>query len=123
MSWQKIGVDYRRAKELLEHGDKSNLKVWVQTTVDEPWVEEQRPAIRGTELLSRTEEYDAEVPAGVLCLISCVDTQDESLPYLVSGVGLGKELWLIEYGRILGNLQHEGKAVYAELEERVLKRD
>jgi phage terminase large subunit GpA-like protein len=123
VSWQKIGADYRRAKELLEHGDKSNLKVWVQTSVAEPWVEEQRPAVRGTELLSRTEEYDAEVPAGVLCLIACIDTQDESLPYLVSGVGLGKELWLIEYGRILGNLQHEGKAVYAELEERVLKRD
>jgi len=45
------------------------------------------------------------------------------LKYLVSGVGLGKELWLIEFGSVLGNLEHEGAAVYSELEERVLNRD
>src|SRR5262245_10879300 len=61
VSWEKIGEDYRRAKELLALGDKSNLKTWVQATVAEPWVEEQRPAIRGVELLGRAEEYDAEV--------------------------------------------------------------
>jgi phage terminase large subunit GpA-like protein len=123
VSWQKIAEDYQRAKELLAVGDKSNMKTWIQTTLAEPWVEEQRPAIRGTELLSRGEEYDFEVPTGVLCLIACIDTQDEALKYLVSGVGLGKELWLIEFGSVLGNLEHEGAAVYAELEERVLRRD
>jgi phage terminase large subunit GpA-like protein len=51
-----------------------------------------------------------------------IDTRDEALKYLVSGVGLGKELWLIEFGSVLGNLEHEGGAVYAELEERVLRR-
>jgi phage terminase large subunit GpA-like protein len=59
----------------------------------------------------------------VLCLVACIDTQDEALKYLVSGVGLGKELWLLEFGSVLGNLEHEGVAVYAELEERVLRRD
>jgi hypothetical protein len=32
------------------------------------------------------------------------------LVYLVSGVGLGKELWLVEFGRIDGNLEHEAAA-------------
>ena len=61
-------------------GDKSGMKTWIQTTLAEPWVEEQRPAMRGSEILSRGEEFDAEVPTGVLALVACVDTQDESLP-------------------------------------------
>jgi hypothetical protein len=70
VSWEKIAEDYLRAKELLALGDKSNLKTWIQTTCAEPWVEEQPPAIRGIELLSRAEAYDAEVPSGALCLVA-----------------------------------------------------
>jgi phage terminase large subunit GpA-like protein len=76
VSWEKIGADYQRAKELLALGDKSLLKTWVQTSVAEPWVEERQPAIRGNDLLSRAEEYDAEVPSGALCLVAAIDTQD-----------------------------------------------
>ena len=123
VSWHKIGEDYARAKELLALGDKSNLKTWVQTSVAEPWVEEQQPAIRGNDLLARAEEYDAEVPSGALCLVATIDTQDLELVYLVSAVGLGKELWLVEFGRIDGNLEHEASSVYSELESRVLHRD
>jgi phage terminase large subunit GpA-like protein len=47
VSWHKIGEDYARAKELLALGDKSNLKTWIQTTLAEPWVEQQRPGSVG----------------------------------------------------------------------------
>jgi phage terminase large subunit GpA-like protein len=123
VSWRKIGEDYRSAKELIAVGDKSNLKTWIQTTCAEPWIEEQQPAIRGAELLSRAEEYDAEVPSGALCLVACVDTQDLEVVYLISGIGRRKEVWLIEFGRIDGNLEREASAVYKELEARVLRRD
>jgi terminase, large subunit len=120
VSWEKIGEDYLRAKDLLVVGDKSLLKTWVQTSVAEPWVEEQQPAIRGNDLLSRAEEYDAEMPSGALCLVAAIDTQDLELVYFVSAIGQGKELWWL---RIDGNLEHEASAVYAELEKRVLHRD
>ncbi len=70
---------------MLTVGDRSFLKTFIQSTCAEPWVEEQRPAIRGSELLSRAEAYEVEVPTGALCLVAAVDTQDLELVYLVSG--------------------------------------
>jgi len=122
VSWQRIGEDYARAKELLEVGDKSLLKTLVQTSFAECWVEEQRPPIRGGELLSRAEEYRTEIPDEVLVLVAAIDTQDTCLKFLVSGVGLGKELWFLEFGRIDGSLERDAPSMYTELEERVLKR-
>jgi len=122
VSWQRIGEDYARAKELLEVGDKSLLKTLVQTSFAECWVEEQRPPIRGVELLSRAEEYRTEIPDEVLVLAAAIDTQDTCLKFLVSGVGLGKELWFLEFGRIDGSLERDAPSMYTELEERVLKR-
>ena len=53
-------------------------------------------------ILARREEYDAELPEGVLLLTMGVDTQDDRLEYEVVGHGHFGETWGIKKGLIMG---------------------
>jgi len=74
------------------------------------------------ELLVRREEYQAEIPDGVLILLAALDTQDDRLQYLVTGNGKGREMWLIETGAIWGALATDAVSMYKEVDERILNR-
>jgi phage terminase large subunit GpA-like protein len=124
ISWSLLREEWHRAKELKHRGDVSQLKVFVNTRLSEPWQEENfEEGERLPDLLESAETYDAEVPAGVLTLLGSIDSQDDRLEYLVLGVGPVREYWLIETGVIWGNLITDAEAMYHELDERVLKRD
>lgn len=53
-------------------------------------------------VMARREEYNAELPKGVLCLTCGVDTQDDRFEYEVVGHGHFGETWGIKKGIIMG---------------------
>lgn len=113
--WEKIVEEFLKAKK----GGKEMLKVWVNTSLGEPWIEKGESADHNT-LLNRREAYNCEVPDGVLVLTAAVDVQEDRLEIEVEGWGVGKENWGIEYKVIYGNPRQ--KAVWNQLDD-YLKRD
>lgn len=96
MVWKTIVLKFLQAQ-----GDPQMLQVVYNTIFGELW--EERGAIEDTdELLTRREDYGAELPSGVLVLTCGVDTQDNRLEYEVVGHGHYGETWGIEKGVIGG---------------------
>lgn len=96
MPWKKIIQRFLEAKN-----DPQKLQVVFNTLLGELW--EDRGDIQDEDtLLARREEYEAEVPDGVLALTCGVDTQDNRLEYEVVGHGRFDETWGIRRGFIMG---------------------
>lgn len=96
MSWKEIVLKFLEAKD-----DPIKLQTVYNTLFGELW--EDRGTLEDEDtMLSRREEYEAELPEGVLCLTCGVDTQDNRLEYEVVGYGLNGENWGIERGRMIG---------------------
>ena len=96
MSWKKIILEFLYAKD-----DPRKLQVVYNTLFGKLW--ENRGDIEDEEsLMARREEYDAELPDGVLMLTIGVDTQDDRFEYEVVGHGRYGETWGIEKGIIIG---------------------
>ncbi|MBQ9000536.1 MAG: phage terminase large subunit family protein [Eggerthellaceae bacterium] len=96
MSWEHI------IRRFLEAGDDpSKLKTVFNTLFGQLW-EERGDIADVDELAEAREDYEAELPDGVLCLTCGVDTQDNRLEYEVVGHGLFEETWGIQRGVIWG---------------------
>lgn len=96
MPWEKIVRRFLEAKH-----DPEKLKVVYNTLLGELW--EDRGEVEDEDtMLARREEYDAELPDGVLVLTCGVDTQDNRLEYEVVGHGHYGETWGIKKGYIMG---------------------
>ena len=94
--WEKIITKFLEAQ-----GDSEKLKVVFNTLLGELW--EDRGDLEDEDtMLARREEYDAELPEGVLVLTVGVDTQDNRLEYEVVGHGFYGETWGIKKGIING---------------------
>lgn len=86
----------------LEAGkDPEKLQTVFNTLFGELW-EDRRDLTTEDELMNRRENYEAELPDGVLMLTCAVDTQDDRLEYEVKGWGKFKESWGIKKGYIMG---------------------
>jgi len=82
-------------------GDPEKLKTVFNTLLGQLW--EDRGELRtDDQMLDMREDYEAELPDGVLCLTCGVDTQDNRLEYEVVGYGFFDETWGIEKGVIPG---------------------
>jgi phage terminase large subunit GpA-like protein len=92
VTWEEIIENFKTAKQ-----DRETLKVWVNTSLGEAWVEEEGKELDWEVLLSRREEYEAQVPDEVLLVTGAVDIQDNRLECEVVGWGHGKESWGIQY--------------------------
>lgn len=97
--WEDIINDFRDAKKK----GKEVLKVWVNTTLGEPWEDQEGEFADEELLLKRRERYECEIPDSVLLLTAGVDVQDDRLEIEVVGWGENKESWGIEYKQILGD--------------------
>ena len=88
--------------QLLQAGhDSAKLQVVYNTLFGQLW--ENRGDLESEDdLLMRREEYDAELPDGVLVLTCGVDTQDDRLEYEVVGYGHFGESWGIKAGVLMG---------------------
>jgi phage terminase large subunit GpA-like protein len=107
--WKKIITKYLDAL-----GDIEKLKVVYNTLLGELW--EDRGELEDEDaMLNRREEYEAELPEGVLVLTCGVDTQDNRLEYEVVGHGLFGETWGIKKGIINGRPDNE--EVWARIDD------
>ncbi len=116
--WAEVVADFLAAK-----GNPETLKVWVNTSLGEPW-EESAQKSDPDRLLTRRENYDAALlPGRVLYLTAGVDSQDDRLECSVWGwrqehSGSPPESWLIEHRVLTGNPAHQ--AVWDDLDALLL---
>ena len=100
-SWREIVEDFLRAKR-----DPTTLKVFVNTTLGEPFEDEYAAKLSAEGLLARSmaDPYKAGVvPEGGVLLLGAVDVQDTWLEVSVYAAGLGEELWLVWHQKIEGD--------------------
>ncbi|WP_068783223.1 phage terminase large subunit family protein [Paenibacillus phocaensis] len=109
-SWPEI---VRKFLEANRDG-KEKLKTWTNTVIGETW-EEEGEKLEAQSLMSRCEDYGAEVPDGVKILTAAVDVQDDRFEIEVMGWGIRKESWGIEKHVIYGDLK--GDRIWNELDE------
>lgn len=83
--------------------DRSKLKTFVNTTLGETWEEDEGERTDAEVLYRRREKYSAPVPAGGLCLVAGIDTQDDRFEVQVDAYGVGEERWSIDYFRLFGD--------------------
>ena len=95
-SWRQIVEDFLVAKK-----NKDELQVFVNTTLGEPWDQDEGYTVNENMLMSRREEY-TKIPSGVLVLTAGADTQDDRLEVSLWGWGLNDESWLISHRAIYG---------------------
>ena len=102
-SWPDIVREFLAANERLEHGDKSKLKAFRNTTLGETW-EEDVERIDADELKEKAEPFPLEmVPMGGLMLLAGIDTQDNRLEVKVWAYGRGCESWSIDHRVFFGS--------------------
>ena len=105
--WPAMIREWREANnEKEKYGDTYKLRTFINTALGETW-EERGKGADGSSLLSRREEYVAELPEGVLVLTASVDVQDDRFEIEVVGWGQGYEAWGIQYEKIYGDLEKE----------------
>ena len=95
-SWESTLLMYLKAQ-----GDSKKMQVVYNTRFGLPW-EDRGDLENEDKILSRREEYKAELPDGVLLLTCGVDTQDDRLEYEVVGHRQLGERWGIRKGIIMG---------------------
>jgi phage terminase large subunit GpA-like protein len=116
-SWRDIVKKFLQARK---DRDTTQLKSWTNTDLGETWEVEGLTVDDGS-LLSRREEYTAEVPRGVVLLTAGVDVQHDRLLVKVKGWGEAEESWLIAWKTLLGDPSTDDK-VWQDLDEMLLKR-
>ncbi|MDR0666847.1 MAG: phage terminase large subunit family protein [Campylobacteraceae bacterium] len=102
ISWREIFTEFLEAKQAMNRGDVRKMKVWVNTRDAKPW-EDEIDTVKIDNVETRVEEYDAEVPEGVLVLTAGVDTQDDRFEVEVVGYGKLEETWSVDYKVIYGD--------------------
>jgi phage terminase large subunit GpA-like protein len=113
LSWKDLAERWIKALKSVE-----TLKVFVNTMLGETWDRDNEKAeIEGLE--KRVEEYNAEVPVGVLLLTAGVDVQHDRIECEIVGWGDGEESWSIDYQVLYGDV--EGEDVWQRLKQLITK--
>ena len=102
-SWANAVSDFVKAK-----GDVNKMKSFTNNVLGEPWSLDGGKVIDPNGLMSRCEEYEAEVPDGAVVLTAGVDVQDDRLEVEIVGWGKGLENWGITNRIIIGNPSEQG---------------
>lgn len=88
--------------------DRVGMQAFVNLRLGEPWTNEAREEVSADTLERNREDYEAELPDGVLVITAGVDVQDNRLEVEVVGWGLGKESWGVTYHVIVGDTSKAG---------------
>lgn len=93
-------------KWLAAQGDRTKLKVFINTDLGEPW-EDRDNAINHKALAERAEAYALrEIPPGCLILTCGIDVQGDRLELQLLGHGRGRVTWTIDMHVIPGDPAH-----------------
>lgn len=114
-SLSEIVAGFLQAREQQKQGDKTEMHAWQNTTLGEPVEPDAGEGVETNTLITRREEYSAQVPGGVAVLTAGIDTQDDRLEVLVIGWGPGEESWIIDRHELPGDPALP--AVWAMLDE------
>ncbi|MEG2135887.1 MAG: terminase gpA endonuclease subunit [Clostridia bacterium] len=113
-SWESTIMEY-----LTAIGSTEKMKTVYNTRFGELW--EDRGNIEDEDgMMARREDYEAELPEGVLVLTAGIDTQDNRMEYEIVGHGHFGETWGIEKGIVMGRPDDED--TWAKLDEMVFDR-
>lgn len=97
-SWKNAVMDFLKSK-----GDVNKMKSFTNNVLGEAWSLDGGKVIDPNGLMTRCEEYEAEVPDGAVVLTAGVDVQDDRLEVEVVGWGRGLENWGITNRILIGN--------------------
>lgn len=100
VKWRELAEQWAKANA---DRDKRGLREFKNLRLGETWTEGGGDEVTAEGLESNREEYEAEVPGGVLLLTAGVDVQDNRLEVEIVGWGIGRESWGIHYGVIPGD--------------------
>jgi phage terminase large subunit GpA-like protein len=112
-TWADMAEDFLKAKK-----HKDTLRVFVNTRLGETWRDEE--TIEYEDLTLHKEDYDHEVPDGVLVLTAGVDIQADRIELEIVGWGVDRENWSIDKHVLYGD--PELPAVWEDLEGRLTHR-
>jgi phage terminase large subunit GpA-like protein len=98
ITWGEMAVEQVEAKRAKSY---EQLQVWVNSTLGELW--EPGEGLDEDELAFHREEYEAEVPSGVVLLTFGTDTHPDRLETEIVGWGLNEESWSIDYRVFYGD--------------------
>ncbi len=102
VGWNEIFREFLVAKKEMKRGSVNKMKTWVNTRDAMAW-EGNMETVKVENLPGRCEQYNAEVPQGVLVIAAGVDTQNNRFEVEVVGYGRAEETWSIDYQIIHGD--------------------
>ena len=88
--WKEIAKDFMEAK----HGGRETLRVFVNQTLGETFIEDKQFELNDDDLRRRVEEYE-KIPVGTLTMTASVDVHGDRLEIEVQGWGKEFENWHI----------------------------
>ena len=114
--WTKLVTIYLRALRLMEQGDDSGMIAFFKETIGDSYLPPAKIEITADELMSRLEQYDAECPWNVQCILLVVDVQQTFFDYEFIGTGALLESWGLMTGKLHGNTNDRNDHVWQELD-------
>ena len=114
-TWSEVVEDFLLANEEKKKGKLEQMKEWINTDMGETW-EEDGETIEDEELMKRRENYNCEIPCGVLYLTAGVDTQDDRFEIEVVGWGAEYESWGIKFAALYGDTGNMQDPVWNDLD-------
>lgn len=98
-TWEKLVLEYLKATDEYERtGNEEALKVTINTGQGLPYIPKKQAAGRLPEELKNRARNHGErvVPRGVRFLLACVDVQKNRFVVQIHGVGVGRDIWVID---------------------------
>lgn len=93
VTWTEMVENFLEKKKLPD-----TFKTFVNTSLAELWDEDMEgEGLQADTVLTRVEEYPAEVPAGVFVITCAIDVQDDRFEMEFLGWGMDRETWSIKY--------------------------
>jgi len=114
-SWGKIAAAFK-----VSHRDPVRLKSWTNLKEGMPFEDRDGAALEPELLLSRLENFDDQLPDGVVALSAGVDVQGDRVELETVGWGAGEESWSIAYETLWGNPAEP--AVWLALDRELLRK-
>lgn len=91
-TWEQMRNEFIEAQNDIE-----KMKSFVNTSLGNIWIENLDQEMDWKRLVDRREDYEANIPEGVLLLTAGIDVQDNRLELEIVGWGQEKESWGILY--------------------------
>jgi phage terminase large subunit GpA-like protein len=102
-TWANIVREYIAAVAKAKHGEKSDLKAWINTTLGDVF-EDDIDKNESADLKKRAEDYPLQIiPKGGLLAYAGIDVQKDRFEMVVYAIGVEEEMWVIDYHVIPAN--------------------